>query len=136
MTAGPVLAQQAPAESERAGTSCIFGGIGRTEADAATGRVRVREARQRTPTIGATGERPGDGWFPIPNTNTDLRFGGFVQLNVIHDFEDTGFPFGDFIPAQIPVPTDDTPNTEFDVRTSRLTFESRRSPRKRAPSPP
>ena len=78
----------------------------------------------RDPKTRRSGRPPGDGWIPVPGTNTEVRFGGLVQANFIHDFENTGFPFGDFIPSHIPVPTDDTPNTEFDPRTSRLTFES------------
>ena len=76
------------------------------------------------------GHAPGDGWIPVPGTSTELRFGGFVQLNIIHDFQDTGFPFGDFIPALIPVPIEDTQNTEFDARTSQLTFETRTNTKK------
>jgi len=71
------------------------------------------------------GRMAGDGWFDVPGTGTSLRFGGFVQLNVIYDPQNAGFPFGDFIPSLIPMPTDHTPNTEFDPRTSRATFETR-----------
>ena len=71
------------------------------------------------------GHKPGDGWIPISGTATEFRFGGFVQLNVIHDFKDTGYLYGDFTPTLIPVPTDHSTNTEFDVRTSRISFETR-----------
>jgi len=63
-----------------------------------------------------------DGWIPVPGRKTDVRFGGFVEANFIHDFQDAGYPYGEFIPSHIPVPTDDTSNTEFDPRSSRLTF--------------
>jgi hypothetical protein len=66
-----------------------------------------------------------DGWIPLPGRNTDVRFGGFVQANFIHDFQNAGYPYGEFITSQIEAPTDDTANTEFDPRTSRLTFETR-----------
>jgi len=29
----------------------------------------------------------------MPGTATELRVGGFVQLNVIHDLQDTGFAY-------------------------------------------
>lgn len=124
LTAGPVLAQQAPAIPNETNEPA-------SPAESAEQKPTqqpeesVFEKLAADPNNRRHRRAAGDGWFSIPNTNTDLRFGGFVQLNVIHDFEDTGYPFGDFIPAQIPVPTDDTPNTEFDVRTSRFTFESR-----------
>jgi hypothetical protein len=65
------------------------------------------------------------GWISIPGRKTDIRFGGFVQLNVIHDFQNSGSDFGDFATSRIPVPTDGTSNTEFDPRTSRMIFETR-----------
>ena len=119
MTAGPVLAQQAPAdptEPEEASSS---------EESTEQDQESVFENLIKDPYNRRYGHAPGDAWIPMPGTKTELRFGGFVQLNVIHDFEDAGFPFGEFIPAQIPVPTEDTPNTEFDPRTSRFMFETR-----------
>lgn len=71
------------------------------------------------------GHEPGEGWIPMPGTRTELKFSGFIQLNLIHDFQNAGFPYGWFVPGAIPVPTDHTPNTEFDTRTSRVTFETR-----------
>lgn len=79
----------------------------------------------RDPRNRPKGMRIPDGWIPVPGRQTDVRFGGFVQANFIHDFQDAGYSYGLFIPSQIPVPTDDTTNTEFDPRTSRLTFETR-----------
>jgi len=77
------------------------------------------------PYIRRYGRPPGEGWIPVPGTKTELRFGGLIQLNLIHDFQNAGFPYGWFVPALIPVPTNETPNTEFDPRTSRVTFETR-----------
>jgi len=71
------------------------------------------------------GPKPGEGWIPVPDTKTDVRLGGFVQLNVIHDFQDAGYPYNWFVPGLTPVPTDATPSTEFDARSSRFTFETR-----------
>jgi len=79
----------------------------------------------RDPYISRYGRPPGEGWIPVPGTRTELKFSGFIQLNIIHDFENAGFPYGWFVPAAIPVPTDDKPNTEFDPRTSRFVFETR-----------
>jgi hypothetical protein len=61
----------------------------------------------------------------MPGKKTDIRFGGFMQLNIIHDIQNSGNNFGKFSPAEIPVPTDGTSNTEFDPRTSRMIFETR-----------
>jgi len=77
------------------------------------------------PYLKRSGRAAGEGWNPVLETDTDLRFSGFIQLNVIHDFENAGYPYGSFIPGLIPVPTDDTPNTEFDARASRFVFETR-----------
>jgi hypothetical protein len=79
-----------------------------------------RVPRNRLKGIGADA-----GWISVPGRKTDFRFGGFVQLNVIHDFQNSGSDFGDFATSRIPVPTDGTSNTEFDPRTSRMIFETR-----------
>ena len=79
-----------------------------------------RIPRNRLKGIGADA-----GWISVPGRKTDIRVGGFVQLNVIHDFQNSGSDFGDFVTSRIPVPTDDTSNTEFDPRTSRMIFETR-----------
>jgi len=79
-----------------------------------------RDPRNRLQGTGADA-----GWISMPGRKTDIRFGGFIQLNVIHDFQNSGQNFGEFSPAQIPVPTDSTSNTEFDPRTSRMIFETR-----------
>ena len=126
MTAGPVLAQQPaaePTETEEASSS--EESTEQKQTPTQQDQESVFENLIKDPYNRRYGHAPGDGWISMPGTKTELRFGGFVQLNVIHDFEDAGFPFGDFIPAQIPVPTEDTPNTEFDARTSRFTFETR-----------
>ena len=66
-----------------------------------------------------------EGWKSVPDSKTALKFGGFVQLNLIHSFQDAGYPYGQFIPSIIPVPTDTTPDTQFDLRSTRLTFETK-----------
>ena len=86
-----------------------------------TGFDKIRRVpRNRLKGIGAE-----HGWISVPGKNTDIRIGGFLQLNVIHDFQNSGSDFGDFVTSRIPVPTDGTSNTEFDVRTSRMIFETR-----------
>jgi len=85
----------------------------------------VFEQLARDPYLKRYGRPAGDGWMPVLETNTDVRFGGLIQLNMIHDFENAGYPYGWFVPALIPVPTDNTPNTEFDARPSRFVFETR-----------
>ena len=65
------------------------------------------------------------GWIQIPGLHTEIRFGGFIELNLVHDFQATGIPTGEFIPSLIPVPTDFTPNTSFDVQSTRFIFEMR-----------
>jgi hypothetical protein len=79
-----------------------------------------RDPRNRLQGTGADA-----GWISMPGKKTDIRFGGFIQLNIIHDFQNSGNNFGKFSPAEIPVPTDGTSNTEFDPRTSRMIFETR-----------
>jgi len=83
------------------------------------------EQLAQDPYLKLYGPRAGEGWLPVLETDTDIRFSGFIQLNVIHDFKNAGYPYGWFIPALISVPTDDTPNTEFDARASRFVFETR-----------
>ncbi|MBT8465395.1 MAG: hypothetical protein HKN97_01250 [Myxococcales bacterium] len=65
------------------------------------------------------------GWIRIPGMPAEVRFGGFIQLNLVHDFQAAGLSTGEFIPSLIPVPTDLTPNTNFDVQSTRFIFESR-----------
>lgn len=64
------------------------------------------------------------GWLKGLGGKTFFRFGGFVQVNFIRDFQDAGYKYGEFIPALIPIPTDVTPNLSFDPRTTRITFET------------
>ena len=80
---------------------------------------------RRVPRNRLKGTGADAGWISVPGRKTDIRFGGFVQLNVIHDFQNSGSDFGDFATSRIPVPTDGTSNTEFDPRTSRMIFETR-----------
>lgn len=64
------------------------------------------------------------GWISGLGGNTFLRFGGFVQANFISDFQNTGYSFGEFIPALHPVPTEKTHSMAFDPRSTRITFET------------
>jgi hypothetical protein len=70
------------------------------------------------------------GWISGPGDNTFLRFGGFVQVNFIRDFQNTGYAFGEFVPAGIPVPTDQTSGMAFDPRATRITFETQTDTKK------
>jgi hypothetical protein len=70
------------------------------------------------------------GWFSGPGDNTFLRFGGFVQVNFIGDFQNTGYKYGEFIPSGIPIPTEETKSGAFDIRTTRITFETRTDTKK------
>ncbi len=79
---------------------------------------------QNDPYVKRYGREPGEGWIPLLETSTELRFGGFVQLNVLHDFQKTEFPYGWFVPILIDVPTNNQPNTQFDARGSTVTFET------------
>lgn len=83
------------------------------------------EVLARDPRNWVAGEELHPGWIPVPGMPVEFRFGGFIQLNLIHDFQNAGVPSGEFVPSLIPVPTDFTPNTEFDVRSTRFIFESR-----------
>ncbi len=73
--------------------------------------------------VGAEALHPG--WVRVPGVDIEFRFGGFIELNLVHDFQAAGIPTGEFIPSLIPVPTDFTPNTNFDVQSTRFIFESR-----------
>jgi hypothetical protein len=70
------------------------------------------------------------GWISGSGDNTFLRFGGFVQVNFIRDFQNTGYAFGEFVPAGIPVPTDQTSGMAFDPRATRITFETQTDTKK------
>jgi len=85
----------------------------------------VFEKNIRDPKVLRHSAQSKDGWITIPGAQSSIRFGGFVQVNYIHDFQNTGYPYGDFIPSLIPVPTDHNSSTEFDPRTSRITFETK-----------
>jgi hypothetical protein len=85
----------------------------------------VYEKLTRDPKMLRHGADAREGWLSIPGKETSIRFGGFIQGNYIHDFQNTGYPYGDFIPSLIPVPTDNTSGTQFDPRTSRITFETK-----------
>ena len=80
---------------------------------------------RRDPRNGLEGTGADAGWIHVTGRKTDIRFGGFIQLNVIHDFQNVGLNFGKFQVSRIPVPTDNTSNTEFDPRTTRMIFETR-----------
>lgn len=70
------------------------------------------------------------GWLGGVKAKTLFRFGGYVQINFINDIQNTGYDYGEFIPAGIPVPTDDTNNIAWDPRTTRMTFETQTDTKK------
>jgi len=90
----------------------------------------VFEKLGEDPYLKRFGQAPGDGWIPLFKTPTEIRFTGFIQLAVLHDFQDAGFPYEWFVPALISVPTLKQPNTQFDVRASRVAFETRTNTKK------
>ncbi len=45
-----------------------------------------------------------DGWMSFKKSDTQVRVGGFFQLNMIHNFQDTDNKFGKFQPGKFPVP--------------------------------
>ncbi|MGB7478248.1 MAG: DcaP family trimeric outer membrane transporter [Polyangiales bacterium] len=83
------------------------------------------ETLARDPRNWVADESYHPGWITVPGMPIEFRFGGFIELNLIHDFQNAGIPSGEFIPSLIPAPTDFTPNTEFDIRSTRFIFESR-----------
>ena len=70
-------------------------------------------------------EATKDGWLGFENFDSQVRFGGFLQVNLIHNFQDTDNTFGKFQPGKFPVPSEKTTSTEFDPRTTRLVLETR-----------
>lgn len=77
--------------------------------------------------------RKGDffGSIEVPGTGVSIRFGGYVNLDIVHDFDSLGF--AEFVvPTTIPIdggPLDGTSQTAFSARTSRINFDVRgRSP--------
>jgi len=70
-------------------------------------------------------EATKDGWLSFENFDSQVRFGGFLQVNLIHNFQDTDNTFGKFQPGKFPVPSGKTTSTEFDPRTTRLVLETR-----------
>ena len=94
----------------------------------AADELKIQEAvfdkNLRDPKVLRHSAQSQNGWISLKDLNSSIRFGGFVQVNYIHDFQNTGYPYGDFIPSLIPVPTDQSSGTEFDPRTSRITFET------------
>lgn len=89
-----------------------------------TTKLTVFEEQLSDPYMKRYGRAPGEGWIGLPKTNSSIRFSGFIQLAVLHDFQNAGFPYEWFVPALIPVPTEDQPGTQFDFRASRVVFES------------
>ena len=64
-------------------------------------------------------------WIRVPKIDTEVRFGGFVQLNVLYDTAAMGQKDGKFKPSTIVVPTNPEGNTAVDVNRSRFIFQSR-----------
>ena len=70
-------------------------------------------------------EATKDGWLGFEGFESQVRFGGFLQTNLIHNFQDTDNTFGKFQPGKFPVPSGKTTSTEFDPRATRLVLETR-----------
>jgi len=66
-----------------------------------------------------------DGWRSFEQSDTQVRVGGFLQVNMIHNFQDTDNKLGKFQPGKFPVPSGKTTSTEVDPRTTRLVLETR-----------
>jgi hypothetical protein len=59
------------------------------------------------------------GWWMIPKTSTKFKLGGYVKLDMIHDFDPIGSP--DFFDvSKIPVDGSEGTSTHFHVKETRL----------------
>jgi hypothetical protein len=66
------------------------------------------------------------GFFPIPQTQTILRIGGYTKLDMIHDFEPAGNTDW-FVTSSIPIePVSKSSNSQIHVRQTRFNVELRR----------
>jgi hypothetical protein len=66
------------------------------------------------------------GFFLLPGTETRLKVGGYIRLDVLHDFKPIGNP-GEFIVSSIPIDvTGHEDNTRLQAKQTRLNFEVRR----------
>jgi hypothetical protein len=87
--------------------------------------------RLETPENEPSGEEPKevDGFWKIPGKNSWIKLGGFVMLDVIHDFDAIGSET-DFIPSTIPVdggtPAEGSEGrTTYSIRQTRVSLDSR-----------
>lgn len=80
---------------------------------------------RRDPRARLEGTGTQHGWIHLKDFESDVRFGGFFQMNLIHNFQETTNKLGKFQTGKFPVPTGKTTSTEFDVRTTRLVLETR-----------
>lgn len=68
----------------------------------------------------------GKGFISIPGTSTRLKIGGYIRLDLIHDFAVIGSP-DDFIVSSIPVDvTSGADNTQIHARQTRFNLDVRR----------
>ena len=80
---------------------------------------------RRDPRARLEGTGAKDGWIKFENFDSEVRFGGFFQMNILHNFQDTDNKFGKFHPGTFSAPTEKTTSTEFDPRTTRMVLETR-----------
>ncbi len=80
---------------------------------------------RRDPRARLEGTGAKHGWMKFKNFDSEVRFGGFFQMNLIHNFQDTDNKFGKFHPGTFSAPTEKTTSTEFDPRTTRMVLETR-----------
>ncbi len=66
-----------------------------------------------------------EGWLRFEGFESQVRFGGFFQTNIIHNFQDPDNKFNKFKPGSFPVPSGKSTSTEIDPRTTRLVLETR-----------
>ena len=121
--AAAALSAAAPAQA---------GGIDglKAEIEALTQKVQELEAeRSRPPPVPANVVTGGDfeGSYKLPGSNTSLKFGGYVKLDAIYDFDQKGGDQqGGVTVDSATTPVDqDTGHFQMSVRQTRFTFDSR-----------
>lgn len=66
------------------------------------------------------------GFFHIPNTQTYMKFGGFVKTDLFYDLNYAGTYYGAYVPSSFPSsPTPKSENATVSMRPSRFTWETR-----------
>ena len=121
--AAAALSAAAPAQA---------GGIDglKAEIEALTQKVQELETeRSRPPPVPANVVTGGDfeGSYKLPGSNTSLKFGGYVKLDAIYDFDQKGGDQqGGVTVDSATTPVDqDTGHFQMSVRQTRFTFDSR-----------